>query len=166
MFAGMPDSPIPIESQTERTYALGAVARLTGLSPDTLRAWERRYGVVEPLRTPGGTRRYRESDVRKLRLLSRASQAGHSIGTLAGLDEAELVALTSETEERHDFGVREAMAALRELDASRIEEIASLQLAALGPARFARQFAEPLANAMGEGWVREDFCIASEKKYQ
>jgi DNA-binding transcriptional MerR regulator/methylmalonyl-CoA mutase cobalamin-binding subunit len=158
----VPDSPISIKSRSERTYALGAVARLTGLSPDTLRAWERRYGVVEPLRTPGGTRRYRESDVRKLRLLARASQAGHSIGTLAGLEESDLIDLTSEVEETRDFGVTEAMDALRELDAARIENIASLQLAALGPARFARQFAEPLATAMGEGWMRDDFCIASE----
>ena len=59
-------------------------------SPDTLRAWERRYQVVTPLRTPGGTRRYRESDVKRLRLLSAASAAGYPIGDLAKLDDAEL----------------------------------------------------------------------------
>ena len=37
----------------ELTYPVGTVARLTGVSPELIRAWERRYGVVEPLRTPG-----------------------------------------------------------------------------------------------------------------
>jgi DNA-binding transcriptional MerR regulator len=70
-----PDPPI----SNEPTYSLGAVARLTGLSPHVLRAWERRYGAVRPLRTPGGTRLYRESDVARLRQLRAAVQAGHSI---------------------------------------------------------------------------------------
>ena len=37
------------------TYPLRAVVRMTGLSPELLRAWERRYRAIEPLRTPGAT---------------------------------------------------------------------------------------------------------------
>jgi DNA-binding transcriptional MerR regulator len=44
-------------SALETTYPLRSAAQLTGLSPELLRAWERRYRVVEPVRTPGGTRR-------------------------------------------------------------------------------------------------------------
>ena len=55
-------------ASSDTTYSLGAVAKMTGLSPHVLRAWERRYAAVTPLRTPGGTRRYRESDVSRLNL--------------------------------------------------------------------------------------------------
>ena len=44
----------PKTDPVELTYPLRTAARLTGLSPELLRAWERRYGVVEPLRTAGG----------------------------------------------------------------------------------------------------------------
>jgi len=74
----------------ELTYPLRTVARLTGLSPEVLRAWERRYRVVTPARTPGGTRRYSAADLERLRLLKAAVDAGHRIGDVARLDVAEL----------------------------------------------------------------------------
>ena len=47
-------------------YRIGAVARLTGISPDTLRIWERRYDIVDPQRTPKGGRLYSQQDVTRL----------------------------------------------------------------------------------------------------
>ena len=55
-----------MSDSNDETYSVGAVSKVTGLSPDVLRAWERRYGVVEPLRTEGGTRRYRPADLERL----------------------------------------------------------------------------------------------------
>src|SRR5262249_39099710 len=77
----------PTATDREPTYSLGAVARLTGLSQHVLRAWERRYGAVTPVRSPGGTRRYRESDVERLRLLRAAVAAGHPISEVAREDD-------------------------------------------------------------------------------
>ena len=74
----------------ETTYPLRAAARLTGLSPDLLRAWESRYGVVKPLRTAGGTRRYRASELERLRLVKAAVDAGDRISVVARLDPVEL----------------------------------------------------------------------------
>ena len=74
----------------ELTYPLRTVARLTGLSPHVLRAWERRYEVVVPLRTEGGTRRYRSADLERLRLVKSAVDAGHRVGQIAQLGDAEL----------------------------------------------------------------------------
>lgn len=61
------------------------VVERTGLSPDVLRAWERRYGVVTPGRSPGGQRWYSESDCARLRLLARAVDAGRNIASVARL---------------------------------------------------------------------------------
>ena len=60
----------------ELTYPLRTAARLTGLSPELLRAWERRHGVVEPFRTPGGTRRYSDEDLARLGLIQELTSAG------------------------------------------------------------------------------------------
>ena len=47
--------------------SIGEVCRLTGLRPGTLRNWEERYGLLNPARTPGGTRLYSEQDVDRIR---------------------------------------------------------------------------------------------------
>jgi MerR family transcriptional regulator, light-induced transcriptional regulator len=73
------------------------VIRRTGLTADVLRAWERRHSVVTPERSEGGQRLYTERDVERLKLLHRCVLAGHSIGRIASLDEAELSRLLSET---------------------------------------------------------------------
>ena len=71
--------------QTNSAYRIGAVSRLTGVPADTLRVWERRYGVVEPQRTEGGSRLYSQHDVARLALIKRLVDAGHAIGTVANL---------------------------------------------------------------------------------
>lgn len=73
-------------------FAIGAVAKLTGLPLDTLRVWERRYGVVTPERDGRG-RLYSEGDVRRLQQLAAAVARGHAIGRLARLSEAALQTL-------------------------------------------------------------------------
>jgi DNA-binding transcriptional MerR regulator len=146
----------------ERTFPVGAVTRLTGLSPDVLRAWERRYGVVEPLRTAGGTRRYRESDVAHLRRVKAAVDAGHRISEVARLDPAELERRLGSRAEPPPDPLRSTLEALERLDGTEAEQLISLQLAALGPVRFARDFALPLMDAIGEGWASRRLCVASE----
>lgn len=53
-------------------YTVGEVATLLGVSPHTVRAWERRHGIVRPVRTASGQRRYRAEDVELLRDVKRA----------------------------------------------------------------------------------------------
>ena len=47
-------------------YTVGRAAELTGISPDTLRMWQRRYAVVEPVRSKGGYRLYDDPALRRL----------------------------------------------------------------------------------------------------
>ena len=63
-------------------YPIRVVARMTGLSLDTIRAWERRYEAVVPRRNKRG-RVYSESQVARLRLLAELVKRGHAIGTIA-----------------------------------------------------------------------------------
>ena len=75
---------------TSSAYRIGAVARLTGISPDTLRIWERRYEVVEPRRTPKGGRLYSQQDVTRLTMIKTLVDSGHAISTVANLPLEEL----------------------------------------------------------------------------
>lgn len=61
------------------TYNLKAVMRETGLTAETLRAWERRYGLVKPKRSPGGHRLYSFRDIETLKWLVQRQQEGMSI---------------------------------------------------------------------------------------
>ena len=71
-------------------YRIGAVSRLTGLTADTIRAWERRHHAVRPVRSEGGTRLYSESDVSRLQLLKALGERGEPIGAIARLSESAL----------------------------------------------------------------------------
>ena len=70
-------------------YPIRAVARMTGISIDTLRAWERRYEAVAPGRSDRG-RLYSDADVVRLRNLRELVTRGHAIGTIAKLSDREL----------------------------------------------------------------------------
>lgn len=70
-----------------------AVVARTGLSPDTIRAWERRYQAVSPVRTEGGTRQFSEEDVTRLLCLKELRDRGFSMQTIAGLSTSELTSM-------------------------------------------------------------------------
>ena len=77
-------------------YSIKAVSQATGLTVETLRAWERRYRVVVPQRDDLGRRVYRPDDVLRLRRLREATERGHPIGRLAKMAEQDLVELLHE----------------------------------------------------------------------
>jgi DNA-binding transcriptional MerR regulator len=77
-------------NEANGAYRIGAVARLTGISPDTLRIWERRYDIVEPERTPKGGRLYSQQDVTRLTMIKTLVDQGHAISTVANLSIEEL----------------------------------------------------------------------------
>lgn len=80
---------------TQTLHSVRVASRRTGLSPDLLRAWEKRYHAVTPARTAGGQRNYSDADIKRLTLLARVVAAGRQIGQVAGLSETELSALAA-----------------------------------------------------------------------
>lgn len=89
------------QSTSESTrYRIGAVARLTGISPDTLRIWERRYAAVLPQRSPRGGRQYSTQDVARLRLMKQLVDAGDAISEVASLDIEALQTRAAEAQRR------------------------------------------------------------------
>jgi DNA-binding transcriptional MerR regulator len=85
------------EPVTSGAYRIGDVARYVGVSTHALRAWERRYGTVDPRRTAGGSRLYDATQIDRLKTLKQLTDYGHSIGEVARLTLEELKRLLSAT---------------------------------------------------------------------
>lgn len=72
-------------------YRIGTVAKLSGISVECLRAWERRYGLA-PAERSGRTRFYSFAQLQRLKKIKALIDAGHPIGSLVELGDAELEA--------------------------------------------------------------------------
>lgn len=88
----MSDADTDQSDQAIGKYRIAAVARSTGISVATIRIWEHRYGVVEPLRSAKNNRLYSRSDIERLSLLKSAVDEGHAIGTIAALSNDQILA--------------------------------------------------------------------------
>lgn len=83
--AGVPEPmPRPAATAAGVGIGIGAIAQEIGLTKDTLRVWERRYGFPQPMRSPGGERLYPQEQVTKLRLVKRLLDAGHRPSKVLG----------------------------------------------------------------------------------
>ncbi len=75
------------------TYTIQMASKLSGVGVHTIRAWEKRYKALEPVRDASGHRTYSKTDVEKLMLLSELCLLGYTISKVAGLNIVELKAL-------------------------------------------------------------------------
>lgn len=86
----------PIETplrSSSTTYRSGVAARLAGVPVETLRVWERRYGVIGPSKSSSGQRLYSANDVRRLTLIKQLLDLGHPIGAVATLQTDDLIGM-------------------------------------------------------------------------
>jgi DNA-binding transcriptional MerR regulator/methylmalonyl-CoA mutase cobalamin-binding subunit len=144
-----------------------AACQLTGLSPDTLRAWERRYSAVQPKRDGNGRRVYERADVARLRLLRQAVDLGQPIHRAARLSTAELESLLRETREGEPAQdltdlVMRLLDAVANYRPDLCDEILGLAIAGLSP-RDAVQFVlTPALVQAGSRWHSGEFSAAQE----
>ena len=71
------------DEDPKTTMPIGEVARRTGVTVPTLRAWERRYGLLLPVRTAGGHRRYSDEDVQRVLAVLELTGQGWGVGAAA-----------------------------------------------------------------------------------
>ena len=142
------------------------VAKMTGLSVDTLRAWERRYGAVSPRRDDAGVRCYSENDVARLELLRAATVLGHQIGRVAVLANDELLTLVGANAQRvnddHAPLVTHIIEAIRRYDVVRADELLASAAQLLKAEDLFTKVVCPLMGRVGEMWERGDLSIAQE----
>lgn len=149
-------------------YSIKAVAQATGLTVETLRAWERRYAVVSPVRDDSGRRVYRPEDVLRLRRLREATERGHPISRLAPLSDERLAALLDAPPDQRAQGTAHALVerileAAQEFRAADCEQAITLAVAVLPPPRLVTEVLQPLLREIGERWHRGELSIAHER---
>ncbi len=156
-------------SRPEGRHPIRVVARLTGIPIDTLRAWERRYGAVEPSRDQRG-RLYSDVEMRRLKLLRLLVDRGHAIGRIAALPEAELESLAAAgapAEPAAAAGaepgsVETLLDRVERYDAPGLDRELSRLAALLQPRDLVREVALPLMRRIGEAWESGRLSVAQE----
>lgn len=153
------------------TYPIRAVSLMTGVSIDTLRAWERRYGAVVPGRDGRG-RVYTDADVQRIRLLREAVENGHAIGRVAGLSDEQLtqvasaaqatVAAPSERPPQMVVDIDTIIAALERFDATKVETELARAAALLRAPDLLRHVLVPVLTEVGARWHSGRGRIAHE----
>jgi DNA-binding transcriptional MerR regulator/methylmalonyl-CoA mutase cobalamin-binding subunit len=143
----------------------------SGLTPEVLRAWERRYRAVAPARSAAGQRLYSDADVEHLRLMGEATATGRRIGEIASLPVRQLQRLVAEDRAapRPTADGAEASALLEEclagamaLDIYSLEVALARALIALKAEAFADGVIAPLMRTIGERWARGEVTPVHE----
>jgi DNA-binding transcriptional MerR regulator len=115
-------------------FTIRAASALTGINANTLRAWERRYGLLRPQRTPKGYRLYTEDDIQRLRLVQRALQQGISVGRVMDhIGTAEAVERLIEETKPETADARPSRTLQVSLAGAGLSGTASIRLPARGP---------------------------------
>jgi len=163
------------EAAPAPTLPIAAVERDTGLSKDTLRMWERRYGFPQPERDAQGERAYPMAQVERLRLIRRLIDAGHRPSRVMALDEPAIDALLANAG-RHGAaeagvaaaGLRrlpEILALLQRPDLQALRLTLQGDLARLGLDRFVPELLAPLCTGVGEAWLRGEIAVHQEHAF-
>ena len=159
---------------TPISLSIAAVERDSGLSKDTLRVWERRYGFPTPQRDAIGERAYPLDQVEKLRIIKRLLDAGHRPGRIVPLPFGELRQLAESTVDQAPASTPAALATaeLQEhLDLIRSHDVVALRrrlmhgLAQFGVTRFVIEVVAPLNTAVGDAWMRGQLEMFEEHLY-
>ncbi|MEO5815202.1 MAG: MerR family transcriptional regulator [Gemmatimonadaceae bacterium] len=167
------DTPRSSAPESAR-HPIAVVAARTGLSPDVLRVWERRYAAVTPTRAPDGQRHYSDDDVDRLRAMRAVADAGRAIGQVARLSTEELQRIMREdaaaraeapataTDMRVEDAVTEALMHARAMDAAKVDAVLRRAAALLGTAVFLEQVTASLLRRIGEEWHAGRLTIPQE----
>jgi DNA-binding transcriptional MerR regulator len=178
------------EIEAERTHPIRVVARRTGLSPDVLRSWEKRYGAVRPRRR-GNRRFYSSEDLERLLLLRRATLQGRSIGQVARLRTKQIrdMVAADESATREKRGtpslggipdgnspepgrglptlapadhLERCLRAATALDATALDAALAQATVDLSSVSLVEQVVLPLLCRVGEMWTEGSLCVAHE----
>jgi len=137
-------------------YSIKAITSLTGLTAETLRAWERRYDCITPARNDTGRRSYNQNDLEKLKLLVNLTRNGHAISKIAHLDCDQLRLFQNQTQPGNDQKqsslFNELVEALQQYRIERCEQLLKRALLAHEPLQYARDILLPALHLIGQLW--------------
>ena len=159
--------PVP-----EQYFSIAAVERDTGLSKDTLRVWERRYGFPRPQRDSAGDRVYPPDQVERLHQIRRLLDAGHRPGRIVALEPEALQALSQPAAASGRLVATDSAPSLEVFldliqrhDVNHLRRLLGESALRLGLVGFVTSVVAPLNTAVGEAWINGRFQVFEEHLY-
>jgi methanogenic corrinoid protein MtbC1 len=165
----------------EHLFNLKAVIRQTGLKPDTLRAWERRYGLPAPERSSGGHRLYSQRDIDVIKWLMARQREGLSIKRAVelwhqieadGRDplRAAMPVATQASPVAVPAAIGEPIASLRQewmdaclaYDERRAEQIMNQAFGLYSPETVVIELVQKVVAQIGDGWYQGEVTVQQE----
>ena len=146
---------------------ISELSRRVGVSVDTLRAWERRYGVLSPRRTAGNTRMYSAIDEARVGVMKRYIAQRLPVAQAAEMAMAAPLRVSQGTgeelpEHERRRGLRELGSALEAFDETSADRALQQLLAAYAPTAVIGQVVLPYLREVGERWAQNRLSIAQE----
>src|SRR3954449_10193334 len=150
---------------SEPRVRIGELSRRSGVSTELLRAWEKRYGLLDPVRAPSGFRLYSQADERRVALMRKHLSLG-----VAAAEAARLARLDDAAAEDAPAGQRAELAALRDRLATELETFDERGAHATLDTVFGRypldlaieDIVLPFLRDLGERWARAQITVGQE----
>ena len=153
------------EFSGEKLYTIGTVSKLTGVGAITLRAWERRYGLIQPIRKESGHRLYSRAHIDQVNRITALTQKGMRISQIRpemlGADSAADQADSEKADVWKDY-LNSMVAAIVSFDEDRLDEIYNEALALYPIGLVTSRLLTPLLVVLGLRWESQQGSIAEE----
>ena len=142
---------------------IGEFARRVGVSAELLRAWERRYGLLHPVRSPAGYRLYTQADAERVQRMRRGMDTGLSAAEAAqqALEGPQLSLAGGDGAVFREAGQR-LLEAVRAYDEAEIHQILDDGLAAFGLQSALLKLVLPALDELGDRWESGKLDISQE----
>jgi MerR family transcriptional regulator, light-induced transcriptional regulator len=138
------------------------IASLTGVNAITLRAWERRYGLIQPLRTGKGHRLYTHDHVEQIRRVLALLDHGIQVSRVKEVLEAEAPSRGAARKGPWAAYLERMSAAIARFDEREIDRIYEDALSVYSPGQVTRQLTLPLLEQLGMRWQKLKGAVAEE----
>jgi len=152
-----------LEHPGEKLYTIGTVSKLTGVGAITLRAWERRYGLIQPVRKESGHRLYTRRHIDQINRITALTQQGMRISQIHSemLESSADVEVGPDADKWKDY-LDSMMASIISFDEERLEEIYNEALSMYPIGLVTRKLLTPLLVELGLRWESNAGNIAEE----
>lgn len=160
---------------TEKMFGISIVSKKTGLSAHAIRAWEKRYSAVTPIRTQTNRRLYTQSHIARLANLKTLCDSGHTISNIANLTDLELMELIEQSPKSESRSkdiiytnneatnyVKDSIDSILNYNSSKLQQIFTKAHIELGNIGFINKLLVPLMEQIGELWREGNLRIAHE----
>jgi MerR family transcriptional regulator, light-induced transcriptional regulator len=137
---------------------IGEFARRVGVSPELLRAWEQRYGLLQPIRSEGGFRLYTAEDAERVAAMKRGLDEGLSAAEAA----RRALAQARPAVGLLDDARRRLLSAVRAYDEAAVHALLDEALAGFALETVLRELILPALREIGDEWERGELEIAQE----